>query len=73
MTDLMKPSSTQEATFDGRHLWHYEFKTIIGDLHIVQHEVKDEMNILDDYIGWHKDKADAAFNRMGTRMLRGRE
>jgi len=73
MVDLMKPSSTNEMTVNGRHLWHHEFKTTIGDLHIVQHEVKGEMNIIDDYMGWDNIKADAAFHRMGTRMLRDKE
>ena len=71
--DLIAPAVMQQMVVNGRHLWHYLFQSTIGDLHIVQHEVMGEMNIVDDYIGWSNDWAEAAFHRMGTRMLRDKE
>lgn len=58
---------------DGRHCWHYLLKSDLGELHIVQHERLNYMDLVDDYMGWSNDKADAAFDRMTTRMLRGKE
>lgn len=70
---MIEPSVMRQAKIDGRSIWHYLFQTTIGDLHIVQHETMNEMTLTDDYIGWSNTKADIAFDRMVTRMLRGRE
>lgn len=71
--ELTSPAQMEHVTVNGRNLWHYLFQTTIGDLHIVQHEVKVEMNIVDDYMGWSNAKAEQAFHRMATRMLQDKE
>lgn len=71
--DLASPCVMQSLTVNGRHLWHYMFQTTLGELHIVQHETKIEMCLVDDYMGWSNSKAEALFDRMGTRMLRDKE
>ncbi len=71
--DLVSPAIMEHMKINSRNLWHYMFQTTIGDIHIVQHEVKDEMNIVDDYMGYSNDRAQMAFHRMGTRMLRDKE
>lgn len=71
--DLYEPAILSHAVIDGCAVWHYLLQTTIGDLHIVQHEVNGEKNILDDYIGWHDDHAKTAYHRRLTRMIRGKE
>ena len=71
--DLIAPALMEHVVINSRNVWHYLFQSTIGDLHIVQHEVKGEMNIVDDYMGWSNAKAEAAFHRMATRMLRDKE
>ena len=73
VTDLVTPVTVHEMAVEGRYIWHYLFHSTIGDLHVVQHQVKGEMNIVDDYIGWFEEKAKVAYNRMAIRMLRDKE
>lgn len=56
-----------------RNCWLYQANMTIGELYLVQHEVAGELNIVDDYIGWNKQRAEGAFHRMATRMLRDKE
>lgn len=70
---MYEPIVKQVFSLNGRRAWLYLADMTIGTLYIVQHEVMDEMNIVDDYIGWHVEKAEAAFHKITTRMLRGRE
>lgn len=70
---MVEPSIMESFTLNGRHAWHYLIQSTLGDLHIVQHEVPVEMNIIDDYIGWSNARAEQAFHRITTRMLRGKE
>ena len=73
MADLVEPWIMRQAKVDGRNAWHYLFQSTIGDLHIVQHEVQGEMNIVDDYMGWSNDKADKKFEQLVARMIRGKD
>ena len=70
--EMAKAWVMREAKVDGHGCWHYLLSNL-GELHIVQHEVWQLGNLEDDYIGWSNDKADAAFERRITRMLRGKE
>ena len=72
MNDLYSPGVLEHATIYSQNVWHYEFQSTIGDLHIVQHEVKGEMNIVDDYIGWSRVKAEKAFQAISNKILKGK-
>lgn len=71
--ELTSPAQMEHVTVNGRNLWHYLFQTTIGDLHIVQHEAPVEMNIIDDYMGWSNAKAEQAFQKIASMMLKGKK
>jgi hypothetical protein len=73
MIDLYEPGILQSVTVNGRHAWLYEMQTTIGNLFLVQHEKPIEMNIVDDYMGWSNQRAEQAFHRIATRMLRDKD
>ena len=72
MKDLIQPTPMEQFELNCRHAWHYMIETSIGDLHIVQHEVQREMNIVDDYMGWSNTKAEQAFKAIASKMLKGK-
>lgn len=72
MNELYNPGILEHAKIFGQNIWHYEIQTTIGDLHIVQHEAAGEMNIVDDYIGWSRVKAENAFQAISRKILKGK-
>ena len=71
--ELTSPTTMEHMCINSRSVWHYLFQTTIGDLHIVQHEVPVEMNIIDDYMGWSNAKAEQAFQKIAGLMLKGKK
>ncbi len=71
--DLYEPHILAHSKIDGRNIWHYGIYSTIGCLHIIQHEVPKELNILDDYFGWSEQVADKTYARIATKMINGKE
>ncbi len=69
MNKLVEPEIRESFTLNCRNAWHYMFSTILGELHVVQHEAPVEKNIVDDYLGWSNGKAEKAFQKTMSRMI----
>lgn len=71
--EMVEPTVMEKAEINGQHVWHYLLATTIGDLHIVEHEKKREMNIVDDYMGWSNDRAEMTFKKVTGKILQEKE
>ena len=65
------PQLIERCDFAGRSVWRYLIQSTIGDLHIVQHETREE-EVVDDYIGWSNQKAEKAFERTTIKIIKGK-
>jgi hypothetical protein len=67
--EMVAPTVMEKAEINGQHVWHHLLVTTIGELHIVQHEKRLELNIVDDYMGWSNRKAEEAFRKILTKIV----
>ena len=71
--EMVEATVMEKAEVNGQHVWHYLLVTTIGELHIVQHEKRIELNIVDDYMGWSNRKAEETFRKILTKIVNGKE
>lgn len=68
--DLYEPVTMSRATVNGRNVWHFIFRTTVGDFHLVEHEAPG-LELIDDYLGRSEQKAGKAYDKAVKKVLKG--